>query len=371
MSSYRGNDRKIYDQEFVQSTKPIKWIETRTKEGEISLSHDGVAFGLIDDWIKSGHRFAVVTDSLLNAKVIEGYIGNRAKSSRVSSETPEVSREFLSKPDEYIEQNSIQTVIVTPTAQSGVDIQTSVDCGLALYSGVLPPLQLLQLIGRFRQCAEWWVSAPRHSANPTLPASLEPSKIKEWAAKLPSTFEAIGAATTKQTEGWGLWQSLSDQAWRAYSSEFAHLLLQEFFASVETVELPSSPQLWRQAIAEIKTADAERTLKADLVNGSRLLTAEKAPTTTAEGWDIKLATLESKYPKVVSRLLASPITEDSIDLTRLFSARRLDRLKNLGSVSRSRTRQTISISTPKRNSRRLITIRLTLSTFDSERSTRR
>lgn len=337
---FRKGSSELLRQKFEKSPVKIKWIETRNKQGEISFSHDGAYFGLLKSWIDKGFsRIAIATDSLLTAKQIERFFSDRKINDRgiktwlVSSETIEENKKFMDAPDLTIEKEGIQIVIYTPTAQSGLDIQSEFDQGLLVCNGVLPPTQMLQMLGRCRKCPEWFVSAPRRSTNPNvLSPSLESAKVREWSEKLKLDFDELGFSAIDKTQGWSIWENLVSQVEKGFNSEYVYQLLQHFFKSVEMVELESSEtKQWRDSIQEIKKQDAERTLKADLQNGLNLVRTETQPNSNAEVWDIKLAHFHSKFPEVAETAIAKIGTEqkdDAISMTRIMISSRIERLKN-------------------------------------------
>ena len=351
ISRYRRGSRDIYDQEFSQSKKKITWLECRNTDSDISLSHDGLIYPLLDGWVKEGKRIAIPTDSKLLAKACAEYLKSLGiKVWLCTSETVEENRALLPDPDGTLTSNDIQVVIYTPTAQSGLDVQTHFDVGLALYGGIISPLDFLQMIGRCRQCQEWFVSAPRRSTDPNCSTpSLESKRVKAWGEKLSTTFAELEVRQSSQTKGWGLWQSLVSNVEKAFHSEYLKSLLEHFFEVIETAETTTESKRWRKDVKAIKDDEIQATLTADLLNGQRLLREQKAPSKNSEVWDAALASEYDKYPNVWRSLIAQHTTltkqanqansgeeykeflkkaDEVIALAKVFCTKRLDKLKN-------------------------------------------
>ncbi|MBD1825688.1 hypothetical protein H6F51_24785 [Cyanobacteria bacterium FACHB-DQ100] len=308
IQKHRSGSMQILNQEFKKSPVKIKWLECRNKAGEISFSHEGIYYSLLDRWIdeKLG-RIAIAVDSIHTAKMLDRYLKSKGvKTWIVCSETPQENQSFMPEPDNVIEHGKIQAVIYTPTAQSGLDIQAKFDRGLLICTGTLAPTQMLQMLGRCRQCPEWYVSAPRHSGNPEcVTPSLDSKKIRQWAEQIAQTLMDLGFNMPLEVQGWAVWERLIRDIEKAFTSEYMRCLLDYFFESVETVEVESDRvSEWRKDAQILKSEDAERTLKANLQNGLRLIDEEKEPKLNSEVWDIKLAQFLVKYPNIAKKAIA-------------------------------------------------------------------
>lgn len=336
ISAYRGKDREILFQTFEKSKTPVYWLDKigkDGKDGKISMTHEGVSLKVLEAWVEEGVKsIAIASDNLLIAKVCQRYLESRGVASRlVCSETPETNAPFMDDPDGCIEDEAIDSVIATPTIQSGVDIQSRFEKGLLIATGVLAPTQMLQLMGRFRRCQEWYVSASRRNQNPavTVP-SLEGSKVKKWSKQLSQTFAELEFLQANKTIGWGLWDRLTREIETAFNSEYLQCLLEHYFESVETVEVEGVEiQQWRSDVAEVKRQDAKDVLGADLEHGQELRALNKQPATRKGVFDVKLAELHEKYPPVVTELMKAHERRDegALDLALLFLNSRLERLR--------------------------------------------
>jgi hypothetical protein len=305
---YRLGSIQILSQEFKKSPVKIKWLECRNRKGDISFSHEGVYYPLLDQWIEEKlGRIAIASDSIHIAKMLDRYLKSKGvKTWIVCSETPEQNKNFMTDPDNLIESGKIQAVIYTPTAQSGLDIQAKFDQGLLICTGTLAPTQMLQMLGRCRQCPEWYVSAPRHSGNPEcVTPSLDSKKIRGWTEQINQAFGGLGFNAPLEMQGWAFWEDLTCNIEKAFTSEYMRHLLDHFFESVEAVEVESDrvPE-WRRDSQVLKNEEFEKTLKANLSNGLRLIDEQKQPNLNSEVWDIKLAEFCGKYPKIAKKAIS-------------------------------------------------------------------
>lgn len=343
---HRSGNVALYRQKFKKSPTKIKWFECRTKEGEISFSHDGVYFDLLQSWVDSGfERIAIAVDAIVYAKAIKQFLegctfadGRKPRVWLACSKTVEENQDFMLKPDKTIEDNQIDVVIYSPTAKSGLDIKSSFDRGLLICCGVLPPTEMLQMLGRCRKCLEWFVSAPRRSSNPgTIAPSLDGKLVRQWAEQISRTFEEFGFNAPSHLQGWGLWEARTKDIEKAFGSEYVYALLLKYFESVETIEVSSNSVVqWRNTISQIKRQDAEKTLNANLERGMQLIRDQKQPANNAQVWDLKLAQLSVKYPKLIANLrdeavaggAGSQMYDDAIEFVRTLTSRRVEKLKN-------------------------------------------
>lgn len=305
---HRAGSIQVLQQNFRKSPVKIKWLECRNNAGDLSFSHDGIYYSLLDRWIEAGFgRIAIAVDSLHIAKLLNRYLTAKGvKTWIVCSETPQENHSFMPKPDAMIEQGQIEAVIYTPTAQSGLDIQSQFDRGLLICTGTLSPLQMLQKLGRCRQCPEWYVSAPRHAAHPDcVTPTLDGKKIQQWAEQITQTLSDSGFNTPLEVQSWGVWEELTRNVEKAFTSEYVFSLLDYFFESVETLEVESNRVgEWRKDSQLLKSKDMERILSADLQKGLRLVETDRQPTLNTEVWDIKLAHFATKYPEVAKNAIA-------------------------------------------------------------------
>jgi hypothetical protein len=315
LSKFRQGDRLILDQIPEKSPKHIQWAECRNANGEISMSHDGLAFTVLHKWLTApsvvelDQRYIVVTDSLLSARVVQYYALKYCglKPSDVllcCSETPEENHRLLADPDGRIRESGAKLVILTPTAESGIDIQVPFTAGLGLFCGVLSGTGAMQMIGRARQCDDWIISAPRRSLEAD--AFISNAKLKRILERLPETLEIVGIKGDERSDSWAVWQREIRGVQAAFNSEFIHHLLEEHYESVETIELENPHcQTWKEAIKEVKTFAAENILKAPLKHGQEMKANERQPQLDWEVWALKLAEGHEQYPQIWELAIAN------------------------------------------------------------------
>jgi hypothetical protein len=331
IARYRGSDRAIYDQVPGKHDKKITWVETRTKAGEVSLSHDGVAFDVLKKeflpYAGIGDPYAVVVDSLLTAQNIRSWAINQGipadKIMLLSSITPELSGKVLAGVDAQIEELKPCLIIGTPTIESGIDIQTPVRAGFASFCGVLHPTQALQMMGRFRQCSQWTVSAPRRAIE-TEAGYLSETRIKKLLNSLPGMMQEAGAdANPSAKDGWGVWQREIEEPSKAFNSEYIRYLLEENYQTVETAEYKNDQDLWKQYCSATKEHEAKAVLTADIENGLKIVAEQRAPRLDSEIWDVELADSYHLAPKVWDNLIAqySRLVEEIADCAEMPSVK--------------------------------------------------
>ncbi|MGL5061370.1 MAG: PriCT-2 domain-containing protein [Microcoleus sp.] len=300
------NDRQylIYDQVKQKAPKRIRVVECRNKDGSISLSHDGVALSILDGWfrfLKDGNRYIVVTDSLMTAKILFSYVVEMGYLSQeqillICSETIEENHIAMPNPDRRIAERDIVLVIATPTAESGLDIQTPFTQGLALFCGVLPAPNNLQMIGRARQCDDWIVSAPRRSINTNAPA-FNDHTIASTINNLAGALDICGMENDDRSHQWAVWQRKVSEVYRHFNAEATVHLLEEHYGTVDVEFFEVRQTDWRNLMPEYNRGNAIQTIEADGVTGEEFISAEKAPATDADVWNIRKAQRMRKFPK--------------------------------------------------------------------------
>ena len=307
LSCFRAGERLILDQVPSKAAKRIRLIECTTAAEEIALSHDGAALGVLDSWFKGrsleeGERYIVVTDSLLSAKVVQLYAMSKFKLTEsevmiLCSETVELTHQVMPDPDAAIKSSGAKLVILTPTAESGIDIQIPFKAGLGLFCGVIPGTSAMQLLGRARLCNDWIVSAPMRSLDSDYSLSSE-AKIKKIIARLQhETLEESGMQSDNRSHGWEVWQREIRQVQSFFNHEYISHLLKEHYETVEvTKEFNLDNRGWIALVSATKDRDAVKALTSDLENGLTMIQEEKTPSKDQHVWDIRLAKSNTQHP---------------------------------------------------------------------------
>lgn len=339
INAYRDAAELVMVQDAPKAPDKIHLVETRTKDGKISMTNDGAALALVDQWLIEGvERFAIVADNLLQLKIIREHLTQtypHLNTCVTCSETPEANRQVLSKPDETFVLWRIDVAMLTPTAQSGVDIQTPFDRGLVIASGVIAPTQIVQMMKRFRRCRDWWVIAPRKTADHSLsfrPWQMSIDKLTAYTLKGLEAFDALDVASAVYArEQWAAWEEIMGQIEQSFNREYLEHLYREFFESVDVVEVDGGGhrQQAEQYRDIVKQNDCDRALTADLNNGERLMADQKNASTDQEVWDLKLAHLYALYPRTTGQMIANCQTEGRGDSAtfRIYSGSRISKLK--------------------------------------------
>ncbi|MFM7425593.1 MAG: PriCT-2 domain-containing protein [Elainella sp.] len=340
LKPYRGRNRIVYRQQSDKSPKRVKWVELLTKKGLTSFKHDAGYFAILDQMIAQGGRQAIAVDSRLLANIFGEYLRTKGQTVLVSSgETVDSNKFVLPNPTAAIERENPDWFIYTPSIQAGADIQAKFDRGLLVSTGVLSPVDMLQMLGRCRQCPEWYVSAPRFSAGDEDSAPFRQfsgKQVGHWAEQAAAAFQGLEIEIDGHTQRWAQWQTATREIERAYNSEYLLCLLQHFFESVEVVEVAGEDtEKFIGAVVGVKNAEVARCLQADLQTGQQLIDQKKAPQTDSEYWDIELAKWRADFPEIVDRLQQGIIQgfkltndfQSHLDIGRLFRSRKVDKLK--------------------------------------------
>ncbi len=307
---FRGEDAHFLAQNEKLSTQLIHWIESRTKEGKISLSHKGVGLTLLKERAAAGlplNRVAIASDNLLELKIIEQWLiaqYGELGMVRISSETVEASHLFMPNPNGCIVDQEIHYLLYSPTIQSGLDIQEDFDIGILLCCGVLPPTKMIQMLGRCRKCPEWFVSAPRFTQDAALSfKALDHSVLKRWQYQAENSFMRLkGAKGDQRMNTWAAMNQAMSEIERKFHSECIYALLQDGYETLDTVEFAQSGQLYDELRDKVKNHEALLHLTTDRVHGQELRDEKRAPSKDSEVWEIKAAEIYEKYPAYVKEL---------------------------------------------------------------------
>lgn len=289
----------IIAQKFTQSPKKITLLSSTTKDGLISLNHDGIFFDVLDGWVIENKRFVVMVDNLTMAIVIDAYLKEKGLTGvLLTGQTIETNRAVLHDPNNKDGLlAAAQYVVATPVIKSGSDIQIPFDVGLYVYTGVITPKGAMQHMGRFRQIHEWFVSVACRSLNPNAPPHLNKENIDRQKAEIEASMDELGALSLG-THAHAVWQDTTEQIEKSFHSEYFVELLNHFYASVTVSE---GHKCRRSKLMEmrkkVKKEQAWKTFTANLENGQRLRKTKKAPITDAEYWDIELAIAYEKDPE--------------------------------------------------------------------------
>lgn len=311
LAKYRDmGDAKIYRQRFQKSKTPITILQTVTSgdKPEIALSHEGLHLAFLRKQLKRKRgKFCIATDNKSTAWILTRFLESLGlKVLLVSADTPEQSIPFMTSPDERWAEGGYDALVYTPTAQSGLDVQSHFDWGYLICSGVISPIQMLQMLGRCRQCKHWYASAEMRSWEPTgATSNLSNQKIRNSSYKFKSSLSQLDLDYQEPSIGWQLLQDAVKDAESSFNAEVVESLLHHFFENVST-EIVREPEVseFRQLRKQVKSDQSVQTMLSDLDRGRELNSAQKEAATNEDVWSKRLAALLDNYPTL------EPIVEE-------------------------------------------------------------
>jgi hypothetical protein len=345
---------------LIQDSKPapktVELLESKTSAGITSLKPEGQALAQIYEWIAQGiRRIAIATDNKNAAKVMRDYVRCKGLNAVVTcSETIEANKDLLPDPDAFYKRHGIEVAIITPTLESGGDIQTNFERGLLMSSGVVSPKSALQLMGRFRQVNTWAVVAAHvtHKA-PTI-TSIDSATARAGSIPLAGLLvnDLIPAGGIRDL--WAARQDATKDVETSYSREILERMLRTNFERVETRFISLSKiadeangdaatswvSEWRARSHGVKVARLTELLKEGLqglAHGQQLTQSKKTPQTDRDQRCLELAGFHSDFPRFVEKTLEEFNTrfssEDAEKLALVFYSSRAKRLRNWVSLT--------------------------------------
>ncbi|MEB3360125.1 MAG: plasmid replication protein, CyRepA1 family [Synechococcales bacterium] len=158
--------------------------------------------------ISDSQRHCEALDDLLSA---DGYRVLRVDGKTVSD--PEI-KQFLTNPDAYISENKPQALIMSPTAESGIDISIKgyFGKGFGFFFGVIDTATQMQFLRRVRDCLDWSVWCQEYST------------LEEW--------EGVRSPFAKRIQQEVL-EALQMDALKAMEGDTDHSHLNELIASLK------------------------------------------------------------------------------------------------------------------------------------------
>ena len=168
----RGPDAKVIKQlnKFKGDRLQVELVQSVNADGEPLLrDRSPVEKKLIETLATARHlpegmaRAAVViSDSQIQCQALDDKLSEAGyRTLRVDSKTlsDEAVGTFLQAPDAYLEANPVDALIMSPTAESGIDIsiQNYFAHGYAFFCGVIDTDTQMQFLRRVRDCLNWSV----------------------------------------------------------------------------------------------------------------------------------------------------------------------------------------------------------------------
>lgn len=173
----RGDNCKVVKalNQFKGDRLNVEMIRTVNDEGTVIRSSKAAMEKLEETlqaaaMLPAGTRRAivVVADSQRHLEALDGVYSEQGFNVlRVDSKTitdPKI-RAFLKNPDAYIAEHQPDIILLSPTAESGIDISIKGYWlkGFAFFYGILDTDTQKQILRRCRDCHDWIVSCPEYS----------------------------------------------------------------------------------------------------------------------------------------------------------------------------------------------------------------
>lgn len=315
---------------FVRSISGCDSVRvfTHRKQGEPwrCQMYRGQASGFRVRLLHQAHtaKLLYVTSSQTEAKRLEralSYIAPNRRVVRIDSETNQAGRfrRFFENPDQWLEENQPDVLIVSPTAKSGVSIQGGVAVHHAYFDQVwgyfssLATDTHMQLLGRFRPSVDRIVFCPDFLLNTGNESLLYPRAIQRRLRHNAITFagvygidELLNVEQERAEQLATIETAVMDYLSRAIAvagaqKRIAHAALHQRLeaaghcVTTETLGKDESAiELWKQVQTEIWREDAET-----------LATTEIDPTAHTPEWAHQ--TLESLEASLETRIRARKV----------------------------------------------------------------
>lgn len=186
----RGNDARVIKvlNDHLGEPKDIELIRTINDDGNVMSRSDSPVMADLENTIEmarlipdgSRKAIAIISDSQRRCESLEETLLSRGLNGiRVDSTTVGLShvREFMKDPNAYITEYKPDYVILSPTAESGVNISIKdyFFKGVAFFCGVLDTNSQTQFLNRFRDCSNWVVHCVEYTTFDTDEGMRSPS----------------------------------------------------------------------------------------------------------------------------------------------------------------------------------------------------
>jgi len=314
----RVRDSIFYIQNEKKDSTPVKVVQTLTKDGQISGTHEGVWVNLVAQAIvKRAKKIAngekpkpiyICSNNLTALQTLRIWIKANypdLKIARVSSLDVETNHGFIRNPDEKLVTEGIDILMGSPSMQSGCDIQTPFSSVIGIYARGkgASPTKLMQHIKRVRNADAIWISAQTNNFEDDEAADLDRRKRKRLMKQAKNLFQKAGIEVPDGFHKLGVWQEQIERLESQYSAELIQAVLCETFENVEFEYVEGGQTaLYRELRDEVRTENALKTLTANRHKGRELIDKKKSPSRNQHVWDIDLAKLHKQFPTFIDDL---------------------------------------------------------------------
>lgn len=197
LSAIRGDHcrvRKVLNQ-WQAASLNVEIVRVLGQNGGVWLTNNKPVLSKIGEAIRAnrelrtGKGLVVIADSQKLCQALdEVYSGDGFKVLRIDSHTAaeDTIKEFLKDPDEFIADMRPDLVVMSPTAESGIDISISnyFSQGFALFFGEIDTATQMQFLRRVRKCLDWTVWCVEYKAAEDADGSRSPLARKVGAQLL-------------------------------------------------------------------------------------------------------------------------------------------------------------------------------------------
>jgi len=347
---------RFYIQNATKDLTPVKVVQTLNKAGQISGTHDGVWFSLLESAIEKrseaidrGEKpepIYLCSDNLTVLLVLQIWLERThadLKVKRVSSLDVETNYGFMSVPDVAMAAEAIDILLGSPSMQSGCDIQTQFGTTIGIFTGVCTPTESMQHIKRVRKTREILLSIPTFNYRDEEAANLDRRNRKRLTKQAKNIFQSEGIESAGDLQAFGVWQEQISKLNAQFNHELTCAIASETFENIEYVYFEGGQSaLYQEIRDEVKTDEALKTLTANHSKGQELIDAKKAPSRKQHVWDIKKAQLRKQFPDLVDALAedlktaiaalhtcsGSALYRDVLRQGKILLSSKLEKLKN-------------------------------------------
>ena len=150
-------------------------------------------------YVVEGRRaIAVIADSQRLCEKLEGIYKDTYRVLRIDSKTitQKWAKAFITSPNTYLAEHPQDLVILSPTAESGLDISIAeyFSQGFAFFAGILDTATQMQFLRRVRDCPAWAISCAEYSRKAT-GGAIESSFETQVAEQIQLAYEAYALET--------------------------------------------------------------------------------------------------------------------------------------------------------------------------------
>lgn len=259
LSALRGDHcrvRKVLNQ-WQAASLNVEIVRVLGQNGGVWLTNNKPVLSKIGEAIRAnrelqtGKGLVVIADSQRLCQALdEVYGGQGFKVLRIDSHTAteDTIKDFLKDPDGFIEDMRPDLVVMSPTAESGIDISIAdyFSQGFALFFGEIDTATQMQFMRRVRKCLDWTVWCVEYKAGDDADGSRSPLATRVGAQLLDYVqADAINALKGQESH-------LADQFLAKVQADATNIHYQTTlaFMAARNYELQHTRECLQQALEE-------------------------------------------------------------------------------------------------------------------------